>query len=70
LDRAPTTGDALLLERLVLNLVHNAVRHNVPGGRVEVRTRSSQSGAVHRGSVTATTRQGGGLDVTVTLPAR
>ncbi|MCX4985707.1 ATP-binding protein [Streptomyces sp. NBC_00572] len=31
-------GDAVLLDRLVHNLVVNAVRHNVPGGRVEVRT--------------------------------
>ncbi|WP_328946957.1 ATP-binding protein [Streptomyces sp. NBC_00250] len=31
-------GDAVLLDRLVHNLVVNAVRHNLPGGRVEVRT--------------------------------
>ncbi|MCB8905692.1 MULTISPECIES: ATP-binding protein [unclassified Streptomyces] len=31
-------GDAVLLDRLVHNLVVNGVRHNVPGGRVEVRT--------------------------------
>ncbi|MFC8368023.1 MULTISPECIES: sensor histidine kinase [unclassified Streptomyces] len=37
---APTLGDALLLERLVHNLVENAVRHNTgPGGRVRVVTR-------------------------------
>jgi signal transduction histidine kinase len=35
---AVTTGDPRLLERLVSNLVANAVRHNVPGGCVEVRT--------------------------------
>ncbi|MFF8832445.1 ATP-binding protein [Streptomyces sp. NPDC015131] len=37
---APLTvsGDAVLLDRLVHNLVANAVRHNVRGGRVEVRT--------------------------------
>ncbi|WP_199439348.1 ATP-binding protein [Umezawaea beigongshangensis] len=29
-------GDAELLERLVVNLLHNAVDHNAPGGRVEV----------------------------------
>jgi signal transduction histidine kinase len=29
-------GDPLLLGRLVANLIHNAVRHNVEGGRVEV----------------------------------
>ncbi|MEU2835010.1 ATP-binding protein [Streptomyces lavendulae] len=31
-------GDAVLLERLVHNLVSNAVRYNRPGGRVTVRT--------------------------------
>ncbi len=31
-------GDPVLLERLLHNLVANAVRHNVPGGRVDVRT--------------------------------
>ncbi|GAA1659338.1 sensor histidine kinase [Catellatospora bangladeshensis] len=30
LDAAPVTGDPVLLERLVQNLVENAVRHNVP----------------------------------------
>ena len=38
LDRAPVLGDPPLLERLVANLVDNAVRHNRPGGRVEVST--------------------------------
>jgi signal transduction histidine kinase len=39
---APTTGDALLLERLVHNLVENGIRHNLEGGgwvRVVSRTR-------------------------------
>ncbi|MFJ3585882.1 ATP-binding protein [Streptomyces sp. NPDC090127] len=31
-------GDAVLLDRMAHNLVANAVRHNVPGGRVAVRT--------------------------------
>ncbi|MFJ2771891.1 sensor histidine kinase [Streptomyces sp. NPDC087300] len=31
-------GDGVLLDRLVHNLVANAVRYNVPGGRVTVRT--------------------------------
>jgi signal transduction histidine kinase len=31
-------GDARLVERLVANVVDNACRHNVPGGRVEVST--------------------------------
>ncbi|MFF8836206.1 sensor histidine kinase [Streptomyces sp. NPDC015130] len=40
LDARPLTvrGDAVLLDRLAHNLVANAVRHNVPDGRVEVRT--------------------------------
>jgi signal transduction histidine kinase len=44
---APTTGDALLLERLVHNLVENAVRHNVPGpegGWVRVTCRARPDG--------------------------
>jgi signal transduction histidine kinase len=43
---APTTGDALLLGRLVGNLVDNAVRHNVPGGWIDVRTGTTATGAV------------------------
>jgi signal transduction histidine kinase len=35
---AGTTGDPLLVERLVANLVANAIRHNVPGGRLDVAT--------------------------------
>jgi signal transduction histidine kinase len=38
LETAVTAGDPVLLERLVTNLVENAVRHNLPGGWVEVRT--------------------------------
>jgi signal transduction histidine kinase len=36
LAQAPTSGDASLVERLVSNLVDNAVRHNVPAGNVHV----------------------------------
>jgi signal transduction histidine kinase len=35
---APVTGDPSLAESLVANLVDNAVRHNVPGGQVQVAT--------------------------------
>jgi signal transduction histidine kinase len=38
LGAAPVAGDRVLLERLVANLVENAVRHNHPGGWVEVDT--------------------------------
>jgi signal transduction histidine kinase len=39
LDTAPTTGEAVLVERLVQNLVENAIRHNHPLGEVWVTTR-------------------------------
>jgi signal transduction histidine kinase len=35
---APATGDARLAERLVANLMDNAVHHNRPGGHVEAST--------------------------------
>jgi signal transduction histidine kinase len=38
LDSAPTAGDRRLLERLTANLIDNAIRHNTPGGRVEITT--------------------------------
>ena len=115
---APTRGDPALLERVVGNLVENAVRHNVTGGWLEVgtgiagpgyvevrvassgpvipadrvaelfepfrrgpveRTAASGSGlglsivraivAAHAGTVAAASVPGGGLVVTVRLPA-
>ena len=39
-DPARTEGDARLAERLVANLVDNALRHNTHGGRIEVATGS------------------------------
>jgi signal transduction histidine kinase len=35
---AQTSGDSLLLERMIGNLVDNAVRHNEPGGWIRLRT--------------------------------
>jgi signal transduction histidine kinase len=43
---APLLGDKLLAERLVANLVGNAVRHNIAGGRVEVSTAARDGRAV------------------------
>jgi len=37
-EPAPLEGDPLLVGRLVANLLTNAVRHNVPGGRIGVAT--------------------------------
>jgi len=122
-EPAPAEGDPRLLERLVGNLVENAVRHNVDGGWVAVRTgtlagadgeagrpwltvantggdvpageldelfepfrrggtaRTASRGAglglsivravaaAHGGAVSAVPRTGGGLEVTVQLPA-
>jgi signal transduction histidine kinase len=39
-------GDARLTERLVANLVDNAVRHNVPGGWISLRVGTEQGQAV------------------------
>ncbi|TDD94614.1 sensor histidine kinase, partial [Actinomadura rubrisoli] len=118
-DEAVTSGDALLLERVVQNLVENGIRHNTgDGGRVRVSCRTLNGRAVlevgnsgpvvppyeipalfepfrrldsdrvvtakgaglglsivqsivraHGGTVTARPRDGGGLQVTVALPA-
>jgi signal transduction histidine kinase len=35
---APTVGDPRLVERLIANLLDNAIRHNVPHGYVEITT--------------------------------
>jgi hypothetical protein len=40
-----TTGDPRLLERVIGNLVENAVRYNVPGGWVQIKTESAGTGA-------------------------
>jgi signal transduction histidine kinase len=118
LAAAPVAGDGPLLERLVANLVENAVRHNHPHGWIEVSTgvegdqavvRAANSGprippdqvgllfepfqrlggrtrpgrgtglglsivqavaSAHAGRATARALPGGGLEVTVKLPAR
>ena len=46
-DEAPTTGNPVLLERVVQNLVDNAVRYNVPtGGWVRASTSTNPDGTV------------------------
>jgi len=45
LDPAETTGDPQLLERMISNLVDNAVRHNEPGGWIRLRTGTSDAAA-------------------------
>jgi len=49
-DLAPAevTGDQQLIERMVWNLVDNAVRHNEPGGWIRVTTGRCPGGAVLR----------------------
>ena len=38
LDPAPTAGDPRLIERLIANLIDNAIRHNTPGGHIQIGT--------------------------------
>ena len=45
LDAAPAAGDPRLVESLVANLVDNALRHNLPGGRAEIVTVTVAGGA-------------------------
>jgi signal transduction histidine kinase len=45
LGTAPAAGDPRLVESLVANLVDNALRHNEPGGRVEVATGTGGDGS-------------------------
>ena len=40
LQAAEVTGDRVLLERMIGNLVDNAVRHNTDGGRIHLRSGS------------------------------
>jgi signal transduction histidine kinase len=118
LEAAPTSGDLVLLGRLVGNLIDNAIRHNPPGGWIQVASglrggaaylavanggpvippdavgplfepfrrlggrtgagRGSGLGlsivasvaAAHQGTATARGLPAGGLEVSVTLPAR
>jgi signal transduction histidine kinase len=46
LSSAPTSGDPRLVERMVTNLVDNAVRHNITQGQVEVMTGTGSGQAI------------------------
>jgi signal transduction histidine kinase len=46
LSPAPATGSPDLAERLAINLIDNALRHNLPGGRIEVITGTKDSRAL------------------------
>ena len=46
LARTPLTGDPTLIELLVANLVENALRHNVAGGKVHVLTAAEPDGGI------------------------
>ena len=72
LSAAPTLGDRVLVERLVANLVDNAVRYNVTGGSVQVET-----GTDHGQSYLSVTNTGplvpeleGGISVRTVHPPR
>jgi signal transduction histidine kinase len=45
-DEALLDGDPVLVQRLAANLISNAVRHNIPGGYVEVTTRTLNGQAI------------------------
>jgi signal transduction histidine kinase len=54
LGEAPVTGDAVLLERLVANLLDNAERYNIAGGAVAVSTAAHDVTSVLRVTNTGT----------------
>jgi signal transduction histidine kinase len=48
LGEAPVTGDQVLLERLVANLLDNAERYNIPGGTVTISTTTGNGASLVR----------------------
>jgi signal transduction histidine kinase len=46
LEAAPLTGNPALVERMVANLMENAIRYNVPGGSIDLRTECHDGSAV------------------------
>ena len=62
LQPAETSGDARLVERLVANLVSNAIRHNTAGGRVDLSTETRDGRALLTVSNTGPTIPAGELE--------
>jgi signal transduction histidine kinase len=62
LNPAPTTGDLSLADSLVANLVDNAIRHNLDGGRVEISTAVAGDKAILSVSNTGTVIPPGEVD--------
>jgi len=62
LSPAPATGDLSLADSLVANLVDNAIRHNLDGGRVEISTAVAGGKAVLSVSNTGATIPPGEVD--------
>jgi signal transduction histidine kinase len=48
LNQAPVTGDGVLLERLVANLLDNAEQYNIPGGTVAISTAADNGSSLLR----------------------
>jgi signal transduction histidine kinase len=48
LDEAPVTGDGVLLERLVANLLDNAERYNIAGGTITISTATDNGASLVR----------------------
>jgi signal transduction histidine kinase len=48
LEQAPVTGDGVMLERLVANLLDNAERYNIAGGTVTIFTRTKDGASLVR----------------------
>jgi signal transduction histidine kinase len=61
---APTRGDTALLERMIANLLDNAIRHNERGGFISVHAgveRGHAGAGVERGHAVVTVANGGGV---------
>jgi signal transduction histidine kinase len=43
LNPAPTTGDPILIESMIANLLDNAIQHNIPNGTIELTTAQVRS---------------------------